>query len=93
MRATGQLCVLADGNLEPLTLTPEFHSRELSVIASSDGEDYPGHAAAFFTYWLGARAPLAKLFTLRVSAEDLPKAFERLFILIDPPLKVFMSYP
>jgi len=91
VRPNGQLCILADGNLEPLTLTPEFHTRELSVVASSDGEDYPGHAAAFFAYWLGARAPLAKLFTWRVSAGDLPETFERL--LVDPPLKVFVSYP
>ena len=86
----GQLCILADGNLEPLTLTPDFHARELSVVASSDGEDYPGYAAAFFSYWLGTRAPLEKLFTRRVSARDLPDTFERL--LIDPPVKVFVSY-
>lgn len=91
VRPGGQLCILADGNLEPFTFVPEFHVRELSVVASSDGEDYPGHAAAFFAYWLGARAPLAKLFTWRVSARDLPETFERM--LTDPPLKVFVSYP
>ncbi len=40
LKPNARLCVLADGNLEPLTLTPEFHSRELSVVASSGGEDY-----------------------------------------------------
>jgi alcohol dehydrogenase len=87
----GQLCVLADGNVEPLTLAPEFHSRELSVVASSDGEDYPGYARAFFDRWLEARAPLAELFTLRVVARELPETFEEL--LADPPVKVFVAYP
>ena len=33
LKPGGQICVLADGNLEPLTLMPEFHARELSVVA------------------------------------------------------------
>ena len=86
----GQVCVLADGNLEPLVLLPEFHARELSVVASSDGEDYPGFAQAFFEYWLGTRAPLHKLFTARVSADELPEAFEQLPI--EKPIKVFVDY-
>ncbi len=86
----GQLCILADGNVEPLTLTPEFHALELSVVASSDGEDYPGHAAAFFAHWLVTRSPLEELFTQRVSARELPNTFERM--LDDPPVKVFVSY-
>ncbi len=44
----GRICVLSDGNLEPLVLLPEFHARELRILASSDGDDYPAHAAAFF---------------------------------------------
>lgn len=87
----GQICVLADGNLEPLELLPEFHARELKIVASSDGEDYPGHAAAFFRYWRETRAPLGELFTVRVAAEALPEVFEGL--LEHPPLKVFASYP
>lgn len=91
VRPNGQLCILADGNLEPLTLTPDFHARELSVVASSDGEDYPGYARAFFDHWRETRAPLEQLFTLYVSARELPETFERL--LVDPPVKVFVSYP
>lgn len=91
LRPNGQLCVLADGNLEPLVLTPEFHARELSVVASSDGEDYPGYARAFFDHWRETRGALEELFTLRVSARELPETFERL--LADPPVKVFVSYP
>lgn len=90
LRPEGQLCVLADGNIEPLTLTPEFHSRELSVVASSDGQDYPGHARAFFNHWRETRAPLAGLFTWRVAASRLPEAFARM--LVDAPVKVFVSY-
>ena len=90
LKPNAQLCVLADGNLEPLTLTPEFHSRELSVVASSDGEDYPAHAAAFFSYWLETRAPLARLFDRRVRSRDLLATFAQL--LTDPPVKVFVSY-
>ena len=86
----GQICVLADGNLEPLVLLSEFHARELRIVASSDGNDYPGHAAAFFGYWLETRAPLDKLFTLRVMAEELPGVFAG--VLEDPSLKVFVSY-
>lgn len=87
----GQICVLADGNLEPLTLLLEFHARELRIVGSSDGEDYPGHAAAFFSRWRETKAPLHELFTLRVTAEDLPGVFAG--ILEDAPLKVLVSYP
>ena len=90
LKPHGQVCVLSDGNLEPLVLLPEFHARELFIVASSDGEDYPKHAAAFFEYWLETRAPLEELFTLRVTAEELRGAFAGL--LEDPPLKVFVSY-
>ena len=91
LKPHGQICVLSDGNLEPLVLLPEFHARELRVVASSDGENYPGHAAAFFTYWLKTKTPLDELFTLRVTAEDLPGVFAGM--LEDPPLKVFVFYP
>lgn len=90
LKPHGQICVLADGNLEPLVLLPEFHARELRIVASSDGDDYPAHAAAFFRYWLRTRAPLDELFTVRVTAEALPEVFAGL--LEDPPLKVFASY-
>ncbi|CAA9565846.1 MAG: hypothetical protein AVDCRST_MAG86-1049 [uncultured Truepera sp.] len=91
LRPEGQVCVLADGNIEPLTLTPEFHRRELSVVASSDGEDYPGHARAFFDRWRETKAPLDKLFTRRIAAADLPEVFGEM--LESPPVKVFVSYP
>ncbi len=91
VKPNGQLCLLSDGNLEPLVLIPEFHSRELSVVASSDGEDYPGYARALFDYWRKTKGPLERLFDWRVSASELPQTFERM--LVERPLKVFVSYP
>ncbi len=90
LKLGGQICVLADGNLEPLVLIPEFHERELSVVGSSGGEDYSGFARAFFEYWQETRAPLDKLFTARVSADDLPETFEQLPAVA--PVKVFVKY-
>lgn len=89
LKVGGQICILADGNVEPLVLTPEFHARELSVVGSSAGEDYPGFAQAFFQHWLEDRAPLDKLFTLRIEVGELPETFERM---LTPALKVFVSY-
>src|SRR5438309_112612 len=40
----GRACILADGNIEPLTLAPAFHVKELTVIGSSDGLDYRTYA-------------------------------------------------
>jgi alcohol dehydrogenase len=87
----GQLCVLSDGNVEPLVLEPHFHERELSVVASSDGEDYPGHAEAFWAHWRGSKAPLEALFEWRVTASELQKAFERAAA-GPPPVKILVSY-
>lgn len=57
----GRICVLADGNLEPLTLAPQFHERELSVVGSSDGLDYRTYA---LWYWEQVRARLVPLVAL-----------------------------
>jgi alcohol dehydrogenase len=75
LRPGGRACVLSDGNWGALNLPPAFHTNELSVVASSDGEDYQGYAD-----WLWAHADplLGELFKVRVPAEDLPDAFERL---------------
>lgn len=91
VRPGGRICVLADGNLEPLSLSPVFHERELSVVASSDGVDYAGHARAFFTRWLEHRPLLAALFEWQVDAARLPEAFARM-LMEPPPLKVLVHY-
>ena len=37
MQPEGRICILSDGNIEPLTLTPTFHEKELMIVGSSDG--------------------------------------------------------
>ena len=48
LRSGGRLCMLSDGNLEPLVLRPEFHEKELAIVASSEGWDYREHARWHF---------------------------------------------
>ncbi len=92
MAAGGRICVLSDGNAGPLTLAPEFHARELAIVGSSDGEDYPGHAR-----WLFARPQpqldkLTAVFDLRVPAARLLDTFERLAAGRITPVKIFVDY-
>ncbi len=86
----GRLCVLADGNLEPLTLTPKFHAKELRVVGSSDGVDYPSHAEWF--YALPELPKLDALYDLRIPATDLPETFERMARGKVRPVKVLVRY-
>ncbi|WP_407540807.1 hypothetical protein Q0M94_05265 [Deinococcus radiomollis] len=46
--------VLSDGSWGELILSPLFHRHELTVIASSDGEDYSAYAR-----WLWSIASVA----------------------------------
>lgn len=93
MWPNGQICVLADGNLEPLLLQPEFHSRELTIVGSSDGIDYPGYARWFWAQLQTAEAPpLHELFEAEVPAEQLAETFLALAKRRAPPLKVLVRY-
>jgi alcohol dehydrogenase len=74
----GQICILADGNLEPLILTPEFHQKELHIVGSSDGWDYRAHAAWYFHTLRQRSVPLEVLFDCKVRAADLAATFARL---------------
>lgn len=89
----GRICVLADGNLEPLTLAPAFHLKELRVVASSDGTDYRQHAAWFFEVARRAPQALEALFAYHTTAGDLVATFERLASGEERPVKVFVRYP
>ncbi len=91
LHPSSQLCVLSDGNLEPLTLDPVFHSRELHIIGSSDGKDYASDAEELFDTWRQNRAPLDALFEWRVSSRELDTTFIRM---LDeaPPIKVLIIY-
>ena len=88
----GRLCVLSDGNLEPLVLAPEFHEKELSVVASSDGWDYREHARWFFDVVRGGDPELEGIFDLRISAGALPRTFEMLANGNVRPIKVLVRY-
>ena len=90
LRAKGRICILADGNVEPLELTPHFHQKELRVVGSSDGEDYQEHAAWF--YGLPDLFKLTGLFDLEVEARALPETFGRLARGELQPVKVLVRY-
>lgn len=70
LQLQGQICTLADGNLELLTLTPAFHHNELRLIGSSGGWDYHAHAAWYFHTFRQRSVPLEALFDCRVRAAD-----------------------
>ena len=92
VHADGSICILADGNLEPLTLTPDFHRKELHVVGSSDGWDYHQHARWFFRLPTGVLAPLTQLFQWHVTSDELIDTFQRLAHGPEHPVKVFVRY-
>jgi len=77
LRPGGRACVLSDGNGGTLGLPPAFHARELTVTASSDGEDYPAYARWL---WANVDPVLARLFGETVLPDELPGAFVRLAV-------------
>jgi alcohol dehydrogenase len=93
MHAGGRVCMLADGNVEPLTLAPAFHAKELTVIGSSNGWDYHQHARWYFEQVRGGTGPLEALFDERVSAADLPQTFACMARGERTPIKVLVQYP
>ncbi len=91
LRPNSELCVLSDGNIEPLTLNPVFHSHELRIIGSSDGEDYVGDARELFDTWRLNHAPLQSFFEWRVGSKELEVAFARMLQEV-PPIKALVTY-
>jgi alcohol dehydrogenase len=92
MRAGGRICVLADGNVEPLTLAPAYHTKELMVVGSSDGWDYQRHARWYFARVQGGMPQLEDLFDEQVPAAELPDTFERMARGERTPIKVLVRY-
>jgi len=88
----GRMCVLSDGNLEPLTLTPAFHANELRVVGSSDGWDYHRHAAWYFDHLRRIPTRLADVFQVEIRAVELPATFERLATHEIAPVKVLVRW-
>ena len=92
LQPNGRVCILADGNVEPLTLTPAFHEKELLVVGSSDGWDYQAHAAWYFNVLSRAGSALAQIFDLEVPVSDLAQTFERLATDNTAAIKVCVRY-
>jgi alcohol dehydrogenase len=93
LRPGGRLCILADGNMEPLTLTPAFHVKELRAVGSSDGWDYQAHAVWYFEALRRPGCPdLTQVFDLEVRAAALPTIFERLATEPSLAIKVLARY-
>ena len=89
----GTICVLSDGNHEPLVLRPAFHEHELRVIGSSDGEDYRAHAAWFLPRAQTVAAILRSLFELTVPKQTAQPRCCRVVARSRPhPLKILVRY-
>lgn len=92
IRRGGSICVLSDGNREPLNLSPDFHRNELRVVASSDGVEYAQHARWFYEASRQHVPNLLALFDAHVVAEDLPVLFEQMARGERTPVKVLVLY-
>ena len=89
----GRICVLADGNREPLTLTLAFHQHQLSVVGSSDCPDYHAHARWYFPLARRHSATLERIFDHQITADELPATFAALASGAIAPVKVLVRYP
>lgn len=92
MNHDGMICVLGDGHLEPYTLLPEFHSKELKIVGSSDGWDYQQHAAWFFGLEQEKLMGLELFFELMIKADELPQTFEKLADKEISPIKILVKF-
>ena len=92
MHLNGRICILADGNYEPLLLEPAFHAKELQVVGSSDGWDYQLHAAWYFQEIQRHPTPLEELFQLQIPSDELISTFSQLALGVIRPTKVMVHY-
>ncbi len=92
MHPEGRVCILADGNLEPLVLASAFHEKELRVVGSSDGWDYQEHARWYFDVVRGHSYNLEQIFNYHTTAGDLAATFEGLATGTITPTKVLVRY-
>ena len=92
MQPEGRICILSDGNIEPLTLTPTFHEKELMIVGSSDGWDYQEHAKWFFILVCENSHNLEDLFDYETTADKLIETFELLATSAIVPIKVLVHY-
>src|SRR2546421_11642461 len=92
MQYTGRICILADGNIEPLVLAPAFHEKELSMVGSSDGWDYQEHGRWYFSMVREHAHNLEQLFDYHTTTNDLISTFEKLASGTIVPTKVLVQY-
>jgi alcohol dehydrogenase len=95
MQQGGRVCILADGNQEPLVLAPAFHEKELLVVGSSDGWDYHQHAGWYFQHLQAhptAAIALEAIFQVQTSADELAATFAALAAGTIRPTKVLVRY-
>jgi alcohol dehydrogenase len=87
-----RICILSDGNVEPLILTPAFHEKELMIVGSSDGWDYQEHAKWFFNFVREHPSNLENLFDYQTTEDNLIATFELLATDAIAPIKVLVHY-
>jgi len=92
MQQEGRICVLADGNVEPLVITPAFHEKELMIVGSSDRWDYQEHAKWYFQFVQEHSHNLESLFAYVTTQKDLIATFEQLALGTISPVKILVSY-
>ncbi len=92
MQREARICILSDGNIEPLILTPAFHEKELMIIGSSDGWDYQEHAKWFINFVREHSSNLANLFDYQTTVDNLIATFELLATGAIAPIKVLVHY-
>ena len=92
MQQEGRICILADGNVEPLILAAAFHEKELMLVGSSDGWDYQQHANWYFQFVQQHPHNLQMLFDYVTPRDNLITTFEQLAAGIISPIKVLVKY-
>lgn len=92
LRPFSPLCIIADGNLEPLTLALDFHQQQLQVFGTSDCPDYHTHAAWYWPLARRHQQRLAQIFTTEVPASDLSATFASLTAKKLEAIKVRVRY-
>jgi alcohol dehydrogenase len=92
MQHNGRICIIADGNFEPLILMPAFHERELKIVGTSNGWDYHKHAAWYFQIIRQSSIRLEQLFEKEIARSELIATFEQLASSSSRPIKILVHY-
>lgn len=92
MRPGGRMCLLTDGEFEPLTLSSHFREKQLSLIASHDPRDYHKHAIWFWRLVEDDHSLAEALFDVTVPHMELPVTIGKIAKGIINPIKVLVNY-